>query len=199
MRKSSILVAGVVASPASAGTLTVTVPRLSVAEYHKPYVAAWIEPATGGPARTSAVWYDVKKKGNEPGTKWSADSRTWWRKGGRSSNLAADGVSGATRAPGAYRIPSPADSRPGAYVVHVEAARESGGRELVSVPSSVPVRDASATGQRSMLNKTLSSAVGSSAFAVPAQAHDAWFSPSVTVLSDTNQGITVDAATSSVP
>lgn len=50
-----------------------------------------------------------------------------------------------------------------------------------------------------MLNKTLLLAVGSLAFAVPAQAHDAWFLPSVTVLSDTNQGITVDAATSSVP
>ena len=31
MRKSLILVAGVVATPASAGTLTITVPRLSVA------------------------------------------------------------------------------------------------------------------------------------------------------------------------
>lgn len=50
-----------------------------------------------------------------------------------------------------------------------------------------------------MLNKTLLLATGSLAFAVPAQAHDAWFLPSVTVLSDTNQGITVDAATSSVP
>lgn len=50
-----------------------------------------------------------------------------------------------------------------------------------------------------MLNKTLLLAAGSLAFAVPAQAHDAWFLPSVTVLSDTNQGITVDAAASSVP
>jgi hypothetical protein len=50
-----------------------------------------------------------------------------------------------------------------------------------------------------MLNKTLLLAAGSLAFAVPAQAHDAWFLPSLTVLSDTNQGITVDAATSSVP
>ncbi|QCI93302.1 DUF4198 domain-containing protein [Novosphingobium sp. EMRT-2] len=50
-----------------------------------------------------------------------------------------------------------------------------------------------------MLNKTLLLATGSLAFAVPAQAHDAWFLPSLTVLSDTNQGITVDAATSSVP
>ena len=145
--KSLFLLGGVIAAPATAGTVTVNIPRLSVAEYHKPYVAGWIEPAGGGAARTVFVWYDVKKGGNEPGTKWLADLRTWWRKGGRSLKMPADGVSGATRAPGAYRIPLPADLRPGAYVVHVEAARESGGRELVSVPLSVPVRDASATGR----------------------------------------------------
>lgn len=147
MRKSLILAAGVVSAPVAAGTINVTIPRLTVAEYHRPYVAVWVEPANGGPARTLAVWYDVKKKGNEPGTKWLADLRTWWRKGGRSLNLAADGVSGATRAPGAYRIPLPADLRPGSYVLNVEAARENGGRELVQVPLNVPVRDASAAGK----------------------------------------------------
>lgn len=148
MRKSLILAAGVVVSaPVAAGTINVTIPRLTVAEYHRPYVAVWLEPASGGPARTLAVWYDVKKKGNEPGTKWLADLRTWWRKGGRSLNLAADGVSGATRAPGAYRIPLPADLRPGSYVLNIEAARENGGRELVQVPLNVPVRAANATGK----------------------------------------------------
>ena len=147
MRKSLILAAGVVSAPVAAGTINVTIPRLTVAEYHKPYVAVWLEPANGGPARTLAVWYDVAKKGNEPGTKWLSDLRTWWRKGGRNLNLAADGVSGATRAPGAYRIPLPADLKPGAYVLNVEAARENGGRELVQVPMNVPVRDASATGK----------------------------------------------------
>lgn len=147
MRKSLILAAGVVSAPVAAGTINVTIPRLTVAEYHRPYVAVWVEPANGGAARTLAVWYDVKKKGNEPGTKWLADLRTWWRKGGRSLNLAADGVSGATRAPGAYRIPLPADLRPGSYVLNVEAARENGGRELVQVPLNVPVRDASAAGK----------------------------------------------------
>ncbi|MET0586889.1 MAG: DUF2271 domain-containing protein [Novosphingobium sp.] len=147
MRKSLILAAGVVSAPVAAGTINVTIPRLTVAEYHRPYVAVWVEPANGGPARTLAVWYDVKKKGSEPGTKWLADLRTWWRKGGRSLNLAADGVSGATRAPGAYRIPLPADLRPGSYVLNLEAARENGGRELVQVPLNVPVRNASATGK----------------------------------------------------
>lgn len=147
MKKSLILAAGIVSAPAAAGTINVTIPRLNVAEYHKPYVAVWVEPAGGGPARTLAVWYDIKKGGNEPGTKWLADLRTWWRKGGRSLSLPADGVSGATRAPGAHRIPIPANLRPGSYVLYVEAARENGGRELVQVPLTVPARAASAAGK----------------------------------------------------
>ena len=133
-----ILIAGVTASPAVAGSVSVTIPRLTVAEYHRPYVAIWLEPAGGGAARTLAVWYDVKKGGNEPGTKWRADLRGWWRKGWRSMKMPADGVSGATRAPGQYAIPLPADLKPGAYVLNVEAARETGGRELVTLPLTVP-------------------------------------------------------------
>ena len=148
MRPTSfLLLGGVVAAPAAAGTVTVTVPRLPVAEYHRPYVAVWLEPAGGGAARTVAVWYDVKKTGNEPGTKWLADLRSWWRKGGRSLNLPANGVSGATRAPGQYTLPLPADLKPGAYVLNVEAARETGGRELVSVPLTVPAGQGRASGK----------------------------------------------------
>ena len=146
----SLLVAGVLAAPAStlavAGTVSVTLPRLPVAEYHKPYVAGWIEPAAGGAARTLFVWFDQKKGGREPGTKWLADLRSWWRKGGRSLALPADGVSGTTRAPGTYQVPLPTDLAPGAYVLNVEAARENGGRELVSVPIKVPAGAGRATG-----------------------------------------------------
>lgn len=135
---------------ADAGTISVTVPRLSVAEYHKPYVAVWLEPEGGGAARTLAVWYDVKKGGNEPGTKWLADLRAWWRKGGRSMAMPANGISGATRAPGQYNIPLPADVKPGRYVLNVEAARETGGRELVQVPLSVPNPQGRATGSHEL-------------------------------------------------
>jgi len=128
------------ASAAPAGTITIAIPRLSVAEYHKPYVAIWLEPVGGGASRTLAVWYDLKKRGNDPGTKWLADLRSWWRKGGRSMTMPADGLSGATRAPGQYTIPLPADVRPGEYVLNVEAARETGGRELVSVPLAAGAR-----------------------------------------------------------
>lgn len=142
-----LLLGGAIAAPASAGTVTVTIPRLSVAEYHKPYVAVWVEPVGGGAPRTIAVWYDVKMLGNEPGTKWLSDLRTWWRKGGRSMAMPADGVSGATRGPGRYTIPLPRNLRPGNYVLNVEAARETGGRELVTVPITVPSGSGNATGR----------------------------------------------------
>lgn len=142
-----LLAAGTLATPAMAGTVTVTIPRVKVAEYHNPYVAGWIEPAAGGAARTLFVWYDVKKAGREPGTKWLADLRSWWRKGGRSLKLPANGVSGATRAPGTYTVAVPANLPAGQYVLKVEAAREAGGRELVSVPFSVPAKGGAASGK----------------------------------------------------
>jgi len=157
MRPTSVLLlGGALAAPATAGTVTVTVPRLSVAEYHRPYVAVWLEPAGGGAPRTLAVWYDIRKAGNEPGTKWLSELRAWWRKGGRGMAMPADGISGATQAPGPHNIALPADLKPGAYVLNVEAARETGGRELVTVPVNLPASNARATGKAELGAVTLS-------------------------------------------
>lgn len=142
-----LLIGGIAALPAQAATINVTIPKLSVAEYHKPYVAVWIEPASGGAARTISVWYDVKATGKEPGTKWLSDLRAWWRKGGKSLKMPADGISGATRAPGTHAIALPADLKPGDYVVHVEAARETGGREVISLPLKLPAATARGSGK----------------------------------------------------
>ncbi|MFC5461974.1 DUF2271 domain-containing protein [Massilia niabensis] len=120
-------------------------PQLNVAEYHKPYVAMWIEKADGGIASTLAVLYDIKKKDNA-GEKWVKDMRTWWRKAGREAKLPIDGVSGATRAAGSHTLSfGPArhgiDKLPaGDYKLVVEAAREAGGRELVRVPFTLPAK-----------------------------------------------------------
>ena len=126
---------------AMAADLTVKfeLPQLNVAEYHKPYVAIWIERADQSVASTLAVLYDVKKRDNA-GTKWVKDLRTWWRKAGRDVTLPLDGVSGATRTAGVQTLTFPAaraglDKLPaGDYRLVVEAAREAGGRELVRVP-----------------------------------------------------------------
>lgn len=122
--------------------VTIAIPRLKVAEYHKPYVAIWVEKA-GAKAKTVAVWYDHDMKANE-GTKWLRDVRQWWRASGRSLTFPAKGVTGATRAPGAHKI---AFSRaqlgataPGQYTLVVEAAREVGGRELLRIPFTWPAK-----------------------------------------------------------
>lgn len=114
-------------------------PRLNVAEYHKPYVAIWVEKADQAVAATLAVLYDVKMK-NREGEKWLKDLRSWWRKAGRDAAMPIDGVSGATRAPGVHTMKFDGarfglDKLPaGDYTLVVEAARESGGREVVKVP-----------------------------------------------------------------
>ena len=150
------IAAPLVATPATAASVTVTIPRQDVAEYHKPYVAIWLEPAGGGAARTIALWYETKKTGKDAGTKYLADLRAWWRKGGRSMTVPADGISGATRAPGQYTIPLPANIKPGQYVLNVEAARETGGRELVTLPLSVPNPSGRAAGKGELSAVTLS-------------------------------------------
>jgi hypothetical protein len=126
---------------AMAADLTVKfeLPQLNVAEYHKPYVAVWIERPDQSVAATLAVLYDVKKRDNG-GTKWVKDLRTWWRKAGRDVTLPMDGVSGATRAAGVQTLTFPGsraglDKLPaGDYKLVIEAAREAGGRELVRLP-----------------------------------------------------------------
>lgn len=133
-----------VTGPAAAQTLdlTITIPKMTVAEYHRPYVAVWLE-KEGAQPRTLAVWYDFDMKANE-GTKWLRDVRQWWRASGRSMSFPADGVTGATRAPGTHKLTFTAGRGPmpaltgGNYTLVVEAAREVGGRELLRLPFSVP-------------------------------------------------------------
>jgi hypothetical protein len=134
----SAAAAAAVAGPALAADLTVSVeiPRLSVAAYHRPYVAVWIERPDNTAVRTMAVWYETSNVAE--GKDWLKDMRTWWRRGGRAMTMPADGISSATKAPGRHTVTLPGarlrDLPAGQYVMVVEAARELGGREVVRVP-----------------------------------------------------------------
>lgn len=141
MRKLTLALAAgasAIAAPAVASDLTVSVeiPRLTVAAYHRPYVAVWIERPDQTAVRTLAVWYEVTNIAE--GRDWLKDMRTWWRRGGRAMTMPADGVSSATKAPGRHAVTVPGarlSALPaGDYVMVVEAARELGGREVVRVP-----------------------------------------------------------------
>lgn len=141
----TVTLTGMATVPAVAAEMNVKVeiPRLTVAEYHRPYVSMWVERADQTPVSTLAVWYDGKNK-EDGGTKWLKDMRQWWRKTGRDMQMPADGISGATRAPGEHALTftdgkTPLGKLPaGSYQLVVEAAREVGGRELVRVPFTWP-------------------------------------------------------------
>lgn len=136
--------AALMGAEAQTGDLEVSVelPRLSVAEYHRPYVAVWVARPDHSVAANLAVWYQQEGGPEGEGETWLKDMRQWWRRIGRDLDMPVDGVSGPTRAPGQHVLSfegetSPlAELAPGDYVLHVEAAREVGGRELVRIPFS---------------------------------------------------------------
>lgn len=157
LRHGLVATAGLGALPAAlaAGTMAVQVelPRLQVSEYHRPYVAVWIERADRSVPATLAVWYMTKTRGkdSDEGIEWLKDLRQWWRRTGRELSVPIDGVTGPTRPAGTHELRLAADSAPlrdlapGAYKVMVEAAREVGGRELLSLPFDWPPSAASST------------------------------------------------------
>lgn len=149
MRKPLLLSLALLTPPVMAAELMVDVeiPRLQVAEYHRPYVALWLEEPDKRHVANLAVWYDLKLKDNE-GEKWLKDMREWWRRSGRSLQMPVDGVSGATRAVGTHQLSfddtkAPLKDLPaGDYRLVVEAAREVGGRELLRLPFIWPPQNA---------------------------------------------------------
>ncbi len=156
MIEKSVLMAGIAklagavlllgASAATFGAelnLKLEIPRLNVAEYHRPYVAVWVENPDQSTAAQLAVWYQTDSK-KEDGTQWLKDLRQWWRRGGRELQMPVDGVTGATRPAGEHVLSFKSTDKqlaklaPGKYNVVVEAVREVGGRELLRVPFEWP-------------------------------------------------------------
>jgi len=135
------------ASHAAGLDVKVTIPRVNAAEYHRPYLAIWVETPNQDIATTLSVWY-AKDKAENKGTKWLKDLRQWWRKGGRDLSMPLDGVSGATKPVGEHTLSytegkAPLEKlAPGEYNLVVEAVREKGDRELVRVPFKWPVQQA---------------------------------------------------------
>jgi hypothetical protein len=135
---------GAVCARAADLGVSVEIPNLPVAEYHRPYVAVWIETADQKIAANLAVWYQLR--GDH--TKWLPDLRQWWRRGGRDLRVPADGLTGATRPAGQHLLKFAANEAPlsklapGQYALVVEAVREVGGREAVRIPFEWPITTA---------------------------------------------------------
>ena len=138
--------------------IEVTIPDIKSSEYHRPYVAVWVEDSEGKLVEHLSLWYFIKGKADNPqeGLKYLKELRNWWRKGGRSLKPLPDAITGATRKPGKHTIEIKADDprlaklKDGSYTLKVEATREEGGTESVAIPFTLPVKDkteASAAGK----------------------------------------------------
>ena len=140
--KISLVIGTLLIAPAYASDLSldIEIPQINAAEYHRPYVAVWVESADGKAAATLAVWYQSKDSKEGHGSKWLPDLRQWWRKSGRTLQVPVDGVTGPTRPVGKHMLkfdeknPALAKLPAGQYTLVVEAAREVGGRELLKIP-----------------------------------------------------------------
>ncbi|WP_149499626.1 DUF2271 domain-containing protein [Roseiconus lacunae] len=127
-------------------TVNVEIPRLDVSEYHRPYVAIWIQTPERKVAANLAVWYQQSAGADGKGEKWLPDLRQWWRRSGRGLEMPVDGISGATRPAGKHELSFDGKGKhlsklkPGKYTLVIEASREVGGRELVEIPFQWPAK-----------------------------------------------------------
>lgn len=98
-------------------------PAFDTANYHKPYVAIWLE--SKEKTETLLLWH-LNKKSKD---KWLADIRRWWRKQGRYGDI-ADGVTGATKGPGKYKQVFDIEGVK-KFKLYIEVVREDGARSLL--------------------------------------------------------------------
>lgn len=103
-----------------------------VAEYRRPYIAVWITDPDKNAVRQLLV--------HGESLRWLREIPLWWRRYGRRDETMIDGLARATPLPGQHMLVwDGRDDRghkveEGDYLLHIEAAREHGGRELVTLP-----------------------------------------------------------------
>ena len=109
----------------------------SAGRYNRPYVAVWLEDASGRSVRTLAIWADSGR-----GSRWIPDLRRWYA----SNSALVNTVSSATRNPGKYSLVWDGlnDRRAvvdqGEYFVCIEATREHGTYQLIRQPVTVAAK-----------------------------------------------------------
>ncbi|TVP89724.1 MAG: DUF2271 domain-containing protein [Pseudomonadaceae bacterium] len=125
-------------------TVDIEVPAFDASDYRRPYVAVWLERPDNSVAANLAVWYDIDMR-DAKGTEWLKDMRLWWRRTGRDLEVPVDGLTSATRPPGMHTLTFSTKQAPlselddGEYRLIIEASREHGGREVVSLPVQWPL------------------------------------------------------------
>lgn len=103
----------------------------------RPYVSAWLSQHGQWQAQLLLL-------GEQP--RWYPELRSWWRQAGSNASPGFDQLAGATRRAGVHQFQWDArlaDGRPlpaGDYTLHLEAAREGGGREQLKLPLHWPLQ-----------------------------------------------------------
>lgn len=103
----------------------------------RPYVSVWLSQHGQWQAQLLLL-------GEQP--RWYAELRSWWRQADSSASPGFDQRAGATRRSGLHQFrwdARLADGRPlpaGDYTLHLEAAREGGGREQLKLPLHWPLQ-----------------------------------------------------------
>lgn len=96
----------------------------------------------------------VQSENTPGGARWMNGVREWWADSGHTLKFPVDGLTSASRPAGTYELtfestdPKLAALPPGQYLLVVEAAREHGGDETVTIPFSWPLNPGQ-TGQAS--------------------------------------------------
>ncbi len=152
---SMLVVSGIAGAEPS--EIKLELPTIETSQYHRPYVAVWVEDAQQQPVRLIALWVEKPD--------WLKDLRRFWRKIGRSNTPLVDAVSGATQKPGNYTLQwdgkddSGQSLAAGQYTLFVEAAREQGGRSLAKhafqLPANSTVISIAADGELGAINATI--------------------------------------------
>jgi thiamine biosynthesis lipoprotein len=124
------------AAPAAAAASVLEVsfelPRIDAANYRKPYVVVWVTDADKTLVKTLLI---LGKRAS-----YQEDNYVWWRRYGRKQPEIVDTTAKPTRAPGRYAVgwdgtdAAGRAAAPGAYLIHIEAAREHGGHAYQTIP-----------------------------------------------------------------
>lgn len=99
---------------------------------------------TGGEGRRMMMPGPQENPRTPGGARWLNEVREWWADSGNRLQFPVDGLTSASRAAGTYELTFAADDpklaklAPGNYKLIVEAAREHGGKESLSIPFTWP-------------------------------------------------------------
>ncbi|GAA6153617.1 hypothetical protein NBRC116587_30390 [Pseudoteredinibacter isoporae] len=107
-------------------------PKIRSGNYRKPYVALWIEDEQRNVVKNLLLLGDSER--------WMSENSVWWRRQGRKTPALLDVMARPTRRSGEYQLQWSGRNdfgksvATGQYQLIIEAAREHGGHEKISIP-----------------------------------------------------------------